>query len=514
MKQKIERSEWFWIGALCLLALGLRIWNLNSPLWYDEILTVARFIRLPTRDLVTTYTSANNHVLYSLQAQSVVALFGESAWTVRLPAAIFGVLSIAATWWLARLLLDRTQALISAAFLAVSYHHIWFSQNARGYTGLLFWTIVATALFIESCQKSRWSYWLAYAFCVGAAGFTHLSAAFFFAAHGVVYLGLLLRRKLLGDAYDENDRFAGVSGLMPLWGMLLGAGLTILFHAGIIPQIIETMNEVAAPAAASSASDGSGGQVEGGTPQKWKNPIWTVLEVLRSFGSLGPVVAVAIPVALVLLSAGGFSLLKKNPICVAVYATHVPLTLALLMIAGFRIWPRYFLLEIGFVFICLTRGIFVVTEFLASRRGGRLFGLDGQSLGLAAGITAICASLVLLPKNYRFPKQDFAGALAFIKQQSSVGDQVATLGLATAPFEEYYKPNWSVVENLRDLQDLRKSTGNAWVVYSFSAHTRGHYPEVMKVLSEDFSVAAEFPGSLGDGDVYVMKAAHVMKESR
>ncbi len=29
-----------WLAAILLLALGLRLYGLNAPLWYDEILTV------------------------------------------------------------------------------------------------------------------------------------------------------------------------------------------------------------------------------------------------------------------------------------------------------------------------------------------------------------------------------------------------------------------------------------------------------------------------------------------
>ena len=65
------------------------------------MLTLVEFVRLPVREIVTTYTSLNNHVLYSLLAHASVGLFGESAWTLRLPAVLFGIASIWLLWWLA-----------------------------------------------------------------------------------------------------------------------------------------------------------------------------------------------------------------------------------------------------------------------------------------------------------------------------------------------------------------------------------------------------------------------------
>src|SRR5262245_17128800 len=139
--QAMRRSDWIGLISIIVVALVLRAVRLGSGLWYDEIMTLVQFVRLPTRDVVTTLTSFNNHVLYTLEAQAAIAIFGESAWSLRLPAMIFGVACVGALWWLARHVVSAAEANIAALLLAVSYHHIWFSQNARGYTGMMFWSI-------------------------------------------------------------------------------------------------------------------------------------------------------------------------------------------------------------------------------------------------------------------------------------------------------------------------------------------------------------------------------------
>ena len=40
-----------WLAAILALALALRLWGLNAPLWYDEILTVDTHLRLPWGEL-------------------------------------------------------------------------------------------------------------------------------------------------------------------------------------------------------------------------------------------------------------------------------------------------------------------------------------------------------------------------------------------------------------------------------------------------------------------------------
>src|SRR5438105_2211650 len=38
---------WTALSLLSLLALGLRLWHLNTDLWFDEVLTLLNFVRLP-----------------------------------------------------------------------------------------------------------------------------------------------------------------------------------------------------------------------------------------------------------------------------------------------------------------------------------------------------------------------------------------------------------------------------------------------------------------------------------
>ena len=502
MKSRIERGEWWWLTAVCAIALILRLLNLNAPLWYDEILTLVRFVRLPVARLLTDYSSLNNHVFFSLQAHAVIAVLGEHPWTLRLPAALFGVGGVAATWWLARLVVGRWEALLTAAMLAVSYHHIWFSQNARGYTGLLFWILIATVMFLEGARTSSWKYWALYALSVGAAGFIHLSAAFFFATQALIYAAIVIRRFGQGARWSADDKYAVLAGPMPLVAMTAGVLLTILLYAGLIPQIVETMSAVSGAAPEITKSPDAGG-----TPAKWSNPLWMILEVARSFSSLGPLLVAALPIALVLMIVGARSLAQRNAVLVATYVLYVPLTLALLVAAGFRLWPRYFLVEISFGFIALCRGIIVVSEALEERTPiCNWLRISRGRLGMLAGGAALLASMVLLPKNYLHPKQDFAGAMELIEREKGPRDAVATLGLAAAPYREYYRPSWQVIKTTKDLADLRKRHAATWIVNSFSAHTRGHYPEIMDTLETEFELVREFPGTLGDGDVFVWRA--------
>lgn len=70
--------------------------------------------------------------------------FGESGWALRLPAALFGIASVVMVYVLAARYLSRVEAWVATAVIATSYHHVWFSQNARGYTLIGFLTLLST----------------------------------------------------------------------------------------------------------------------------------------------------------------------------------------------------------------------------------------------------------------------------------------------------------------------------------------------------------------------------------
>lgn len=144
--------DYLWLAAILLVAAVARVVHLNAPLWYDEILTVTTHLRPGWGAFFTDY-SMNHHYFHDLIAKLSMSLFGETVWAVRLPAMIFGVAGIAAMWVLARDIAGPGPAHVTALLLAVSYHHIWFSQNARGYTALALFSTLGMLFFLRGMRR-------------------------------------------------------------------------------------------------------------------------------------------------------------------------------------------------------------------------------------------------------------------------------------------------------------------------------------------------------------------------
>ena len=119
-------------------------------------------------ELLRTFSSPNQHLMNSLLMRVSVAALGEHDWTIRLPAVLFGIATVPALYWLARPIMKGWQALAVAFLTAVSYHHIWFSQNARGYSAYLLFCVLATGALWRLIETPRRRWVVLYARVRGA----------------------------------------------------------------------------------------------------------------------------------------------------------------------------------------------------------------------------------------------------------------------------------------------------------------------------------------------------------
>ena len=486
---KLERWEAGALAALLVLALVVRLIGLNASLWYDEVETLTNFVRLPWGELVSDFSSLNNHMFYSLQAKAAVELFGESAWALRLPALLMGMASLVLVWWLARKEIGRGAALVTLLLLALSYHHVWFTQNARGYTGLLTWTTAATILMMSGLRRPRWGGWTVYGLCLAAGMYTHLSAGFFFVAHGVIF-AILVCAALLRPQGQVARSYPGVRSIHSYYGFGLGGVLTLLLHLPLLDQIRSSVGEVSSGSRVSAMAE-------------WNNPLRTLQEFAGSLDALGPLAPYALVGGLLVLIFGAVLVWRRSPLLAAIYLTQIPLSLVLLVALSFRIWPRYFFVDIGFLFLCAAVGGLALAEVVekAMRRSPLRRAVLPAALALMAGFSA-----VLLARNYAYPKQDFEGAVRLVEQLRGPQDVTTSAGLAASSIRGYFAPRWPVTETAAELDRMLASGRTVWLITSFQGHTRATQSEIMQRVDARFDMVADLPGTLGGGYVQVYRS--------
>ncbi|MFM2366259.1 MAG: hypothetical protein RIR95_867 [Pseudomonadota bacterium] len=489
MTTRLANRDLWLLGLTCALALVLRLWQLNASLWYDEVLTLTDFVRLPLKGIVTTYSSLNNHVFFSLQAHVSTAIFGESTWALRLPAVILGVATVPVLFALVRQIgAPVVWAHVTAVLLAANYHHIWFSQNARGYSGLIFWCLLATIAFVAGGQRRAVAPWVWFSLASAAALYTHLSAAFYIASLGVIYLLLwpVARRA-------PSPQTIGYGSALPLICVPVTIAIIAALYSPMVPQMITAFSAVAAPTA----------EIATEAVPVWRNPLWTLTEVLRSAPLPLPVTLLITPVLLAILAMGFAAIWRLNRAVALALPVSIALTMLALVAGGMRLWPRYFLIDLPFMLLLATAGTAALAGFIGKRFGGaNALKATGWALGIAA-------SLLWASRNYVSPKQDFLGAVAMVNAQAQPGDIRASFGLAARPLSTYFAPDWTVISSVTDL-DLALASGHpVWVVYAFKDHSRGTYPDLMARMDESFVEVASLPGTLGGGYVQVLRSNFV-----
>lgn len=482
MVEKPAPRDWLILGLVLALALLVRLPGLNAPLWYDEILTVTRHLRLDWSQMMSSY-SMNFHYLHNLQAKGAVMLWGEENWVIRLPALIFGVGTVGAVWALAWRIATPWVAHLTALLLALSFHEIWFSQNARGYTELAFWSTLGTILWLQGMERPTRGIWLAYGATLLLATFTHLTGAFLFVAHGLIWLAAVGVQALRG-------KLTRPLLVWPVLGYLAGGILTILVYVPILPDMLTTIGGVSG----TSAVD---------VMKEYQSPIWTAYEAIRTgIGAAGPLVVAVGAVVLILVSVGSAGC-GRAPLFPILVLVHFALTIVLLLALGMRIWPRFFFTDIGFLMLLIVMGVQMICGWMGrlpglSRFAGRLFPLAAAAM--------VVISVGLAARNYMAPKQDLAGAVARVAELQSPQDRVYALGPAAAAFTDYHGMDWTAIEDETDWAAAMADPGPFLAVVAFPGRMFRTIPDMDAGVDDGrLTIVAELPGTLGDGDVVILR---------
>jgi len=485
-----QRNDYIILSVILIIAVASRTVNLDNSLWYDEIFTVINYLRLSVIDLLTGHSTFNNHTFYSLQATFIISLFGESNAMIRLPALIFGVACIPVIWRIAFNVSGRLQAHISAFLIALSYHHVWFSQNARGYTELMFWCVISTLVIINCLRKPSWRGWVIYGLIVAAGMYTHLTAAIFFLTQALIVAFIILFKKA---PYFSLHSQSGVNvWLMPFTGFLIGGLLTLILYFPTLIHLFDAVMNVQN----TSAVD---------LMKEYQSPIWALLEIISSVARPNAITMFVALLTLILTAIGMGSIYKKEPLIPVLLLLHIILLLGILLALSMRVWPRFFFLDMGFILLFITQGVFVccqkISQFLQTILSLKM---TTKFLFIFSSVLMLLISSVLLLKNYQNPKQDFEGSLQYISEQKKPTDHIVTMGLASIIYNDYYNTDWTVVESVQDIQQAETDFGKTWLIMIFPTRTQRVYADEMQYINVNYSLVKTVYGT----DVLVCISIH------
>jgi mannosyltransferase len=352
----------------------------------------------------------------------------------------------------------RVEAALASFILALSYHHVFYSQDARGYTAMLFGGLLATLALIEALEhRSPWA-WVVYCggmlICVGSV-----------AIGSVVLAGHLLAVTFLRPNLVFYVVFA-------ITGWLL---LHLYFF--VIPDILGFIF-------------GDYTRPEGG----WHFSgafVEAILQGLR----LGPVSVPILAAEAILVATGIGSYVRQDRLFAALLLGPELILLLLLASLGVAFEPRFFIYVLPVVIVFTARGTRCVIEMFASRL---------QFWSYAAAFTCVLAvSIFLLRTWWRFPMQDFVGARHYVESRLSDGDAIVAIGMAGAGYRFYYWPQITVENRVSGLLDVMDRSPRVWLLCTFVPDMDQRRPKLMRFVLDHFLEEGVFPGRVVDGDIHV-----------
>ena len=485
------RFTWMLVGVT-VLALILRLVAVNADLWLDEITPILDYGSLPVAQVVGSYLRSNNHLLNTLLLKAMVALFGEHEWAVRLPAVLFGVATVPALYFVARLALSRAVSLAAALLLAVSYHHIFFSQNARGYTAYMFFAVVASGLFVRGLSTDRPSTWTWYVITIFLGFASLLNTLFVGAAHAIVGLiALWVVRRRGGSPKPLLVRLAWVFGVAGFLGFQL--------YATALPEMLVIISTVYASAATGFAPFNSD----------------FLVEITRGISSgFGPGLLVAAIPFLAVAAAGYVSLTRRHWALTLALTLPGVLTALFLLVRGLTFSPRFFLLWLPLAIMAAAQGVWLTGDVAA-----RLFrrqtttGATNTGARIAGGVLAALTvvSLLALPNYYRTPKQPYRAALSHLDSLRGPGDRIAVIFTAEKGVKYYLdragadESAYAFVRSSAAFDSLRADprTRRIIVLTTFRRALRIRIPDLHAEIERGWTPEHVFPGTVGDGSIIV-----------
>ena len=144
------------ISISLIFGVYFRLKDINRDIvMQDEATSLLYFILPPLKSFsFLDYFMPNNHIFHTILANLSIQLFGNNEIAFRLPALIAGILAIGFIyWWVFLVSNSKEIAFISSLFLALSPISVLYSQNARGYSLLILFSIIALLSLYKILEK-------------------------------------------------------------------------------------------------------------------------------------------------------------------------------------------------------------------------------------------------------------------------------------------------------------------------------------------------------------------------
>ena len=177
-----------YVAVILLVALVLRLYRLSSQsIWVDEMLTLSSSGITAPLNPIDIFDNLHGP-LHSMIMFLWVRLAGEGEFALRLPSVTFSVLSMLAIYRLVLKLSGPRTAAVALSVMALSPFHIWYGQEARNYSMLLFFSAMSFGSFLSLLSEPGRNNFGKYVLFTLAGFLSNMSMAFVVIVQDIFFL--------------------------------------------------------------------------------------------------------------------------------------------------------------------------------------------------------------------------------------------------------------------------------------------------------------------------------------
>lgn len=186
----VRSARWLILIICFASGMALRLAHLAAkPFWFDECFSV-ELARLDWRNFLHLlwWREANMSLYYLLLRAwlGITPFSTQGEFYIRSLSVVFAVATLAALYWLARLLYDRRVALIAAVLFAANAYSVRYAQEARSYALFLLLATLSSGFLIAWLRKPIRRNLLAYILISILAVYAHFYALLLISVQWIV----------------------------------------------------------------------------------------------------------------------------------------------------------------------------------------------------------------------------------------------------------------------------------------------------------------------------------------
>lgn len=210
---------------ILLIGAFLRFYRVgNQSLWTDEIsgavIASSKVSEILSRNLSPDKADIlveEPPLQYILMHYSMK--LSENEFMIRLPSVLFGILSILAIFFVARLFYGNSTAMLSSFLLSISLYHILYSQEARGYSAHIFFSLLSFFFMWKAATRGDIRSWIGFSFSTTLNIYSHYSAFQVFAVESLIF-ALIIFKDQISSLQSNRDKIIRYSQSVLAMGML------------------------------------------------------------------------------------------------------------------------------------------------------------------------------------------------------------------------------------------------------------------------------------------------------